>query len=116
MLKRTEFMRKIKQTYGNVEMTSAPEYMDNEENFVKDGSYAVFKKQLNDQLKLSFQINTNRLEQPYGLSIYIGDSAYGKGNLEFVKNPEKFMNVDVEDKQPIVDFAQDTILKAIRGY
>ena len=116
MLKRTEFMRKIKQIYGNVEMTSAPEYLDNEENFVKDGSYAVFRKQLNEQLKLSFQINTSRLEEPYGLSLYIGDSAYGKDNLDFVKNPEKFMNINVEDKQPIVDFAQDTILKAIRGY
>lgn len=116
MLKRTEFIRKVKQTYGNVEMISAPEYTDDEENFVKDGSYAVFKKQLNTQLKLSFQININKIEEPYGMSLYIGDSAYGKGNLEFVKNPEKFMNVDVEDKQPIVDFAQDTILKAIRGY
>lgn len=116
MLKRTEFIHKIKQIYGKVEMISAPEYMDEEENFIKDGSYAVFKKQLNNQLKLSFQINTNKIEEPYGMSLYIGDSAYSKGNLEFVKNPEKFMNIDVEDKQPIVDFAQDTILKAIRGY
>ena len=116
MLKRSEFIRKVKQIYGKVEMTSAPEYIDEKENFVKEESYAVFKKQLNDQLKLSFQINTSRIEEPYGMSLYIGDSAYGKGNLEFVKNPEKFMNMDFEDKQPIVDFAQDTILKAIRGY
>jgi hypothetical protein len=109
-------MRKIKQIYGNVNMISAPDYMDDEENFVKNDSYAVFEKQLNSQLKLSFQINTSRIEQPYGMSLYIGDSAYSKDNLDFVKNPEKYMDVNVEDKQPIVDFAQDTILKAIRGY
>lgn len=116
MLKRTEFMRKIKQIYGNVEMISDPEYTNGDECFVKDETYAVFKKLLNDKLKLSFQINTSKIEEPYALSLYIGDSAYSKENLEFVKNPEKFMNVDVEDKQSIVDFAQDTILKAIRGY
>lgn len=109
-------MRKIKQIYGNVRLISALEYLDNEEIFVKEESYAVFEKQLNEQLKLSFQINISRIEKPYGMALYIGNSAYDNENLEFIKNPEKFMNVNVENKQPIIDFAQDTILKAIRGY
>ena len=115
-MKRSDFIQKIKQLYGDVKLISAPEYINEDETILKDNTYAVFQKQLNDQLKLSFQISTRNLEAPYGLSLYIADNAFVKENFDFVQNPAKYMNVYVEDKQPIINFAQETILKAIRGY
>lgn len=115
MITKADFLEKIRKIYGNDIEINCPYDMDNE---IDKKSYLErYKKQITDNIKLVFQINANRIDEPYALYFEI-DSYDKEYNKNIIMDPQKLLNTlsDKTDKlNCVINFAQDTILKAIKG-
>lgn len=115
MTTKADFLEIIRKIYGNDIEINCPYDMDKEidENYYLES----YKKQITDNVYLVFQINAKRINDPYALRFEI-DSFDEEYNKNVIMDPQKLLNTlsDKTDKlNCVINFAQDTILKAIKG-
>ena len=97
-------------------------YATNLDDEILENEANTFKKQLTEKVYLIFQLNYNEPWQPYAMKIeYTGLDKYAF-NSDIIINPNKLFKLDTnitninnEKNQAIINFAQETILKAIKG-
>lgn len=115
MTTKADFLEIVRKIYGNDIEINCPYDVDKE---IDENNYLErYKKQITDNVYLMFQINAKRIDDPYALSFEI-DSFDKEYNKKIIINPQKLLNTlsDKTDKlNCVINFAQDTILKAIKG-
>lgn len=115
MTTKADFLEKIRKIYGNdIEIKYAYD-MDKE---IDEKNYLErYKKQIKDNIYLIFQINANNIDDPYAISFEI-DSYDKEYNKNVIINTQKLLNTlsnETDKLDCVINFAQDTILKAIKG-
>lgn len=116
-----DFLKKVQKIYGK-DITFEGEYFTtNLDDEILENEANTFKKQITENVFLIFQLNYNEPWQPYAMKInYTGLDRYAF-NSDIIINPDKLfrldniININNEKNQAIINFAQETILKAIKG-
>lgn len=116
-----DFLIKVQNIYGKDITFEGNYYATNLDDEILENEANTFKKQITEKVFLIFQLNYNEPWQPYAMKIeYTGLDRYAF-NSDIIINPNKLFkvdninNIDNEKNQAIINFAQETILKAIKG-
>jgi hypothetical protein len=116
-----DFLKKVQKIYGKDVTFEGNYYATNLDDEILENEANTFKKQITENVFLVFQLNYNEPELPYAMKIdYTGLGRYAF-NKDIIINPDKFFNINNvtninnEKNQAIINFAQETILKAIKG-
>ena len=122
VLTNKDFLKKVQSIYGKDITFEGNYYATNLDDEILENEANTFKKQLTEKVYLIFQLNYNEPWQPYAMKIeYTGLDKYAF-NSDIIINPNKLFKLDTnitninnEKNQAIINFAQETILKAIKG-
>lgn len=121
VLTNKDFLKKVQDIYGKDITFEGRYYITNLDDEIMETEANTFKKQITKDVFLIFQLNYNEPWQPYAMKIeYTGSDKYAF-NSDIIINPDKLFkldditNINNEKNQAIINFAQETILKAIKG-
>ena len=115
MTTKADLLEKIRKIYGqDIEICYAYELDKevDEEHYIER-----YKKLIKDDVYLIFQISFPKIDEPYAL-IFNFDHYNYKDNKQIIINPHKLLDSlsqETDKLNYVINFAQDTILKAIKG-
>lgn len=115
MTTKADFLEKVRKIYGQDIEICYPYDLDkevDEEHYIER-----YKKLIKNDIYLIFQITFPKIDEPYALNFDFSYYNY-EDNKQIIINPYKILDTlsqEADKLNCVINFAQDTILKAIKG-